>query len=135
MVISTQREKAILHESRTIAVVGHSDQPLRPSYRIGTYLHKLGYEVYPVNPYLKEIDGRKAYPDLKSLPVVPDIVNIFRQSKHLKQHVQEAIEIGAPIVWAQLGVHDDDAIHLAEEAGMEIITNKCIKVSVAFLVT
>lgn len=134
MPLSTYREREILQEARTIAVVGHSGNPLRPSYRIAQYLREMGYVVYPVNPTLDTLDGEPVYPDLASLPIVPDIVNVFRRSEHLLGHVQEAIAIGAPVVWAQLGVHDDEAVQLAEEAGIEILTDKCIKVSLTFLV-
>lgn len=134
MPVSTYREKEILQGARTIAVVGHSDNPLRTSYRNAAFLRQQGYQVYAVNPNLDTLDGEQVYPDLASLPDIPDIVNIFRRSEYLLGHVREAIDIGAPVVWAQLGVHDDAAVELAEEAGIEIITDKCLKVSLMFLV-
>ena len=133
MPVSTFREKEILQQARTIAVVGHSDNPLRPSHRIASSLREAGYRVYAVNPHFKWLDGERVYPELAALPEVPDIVSIFRRSEYLLGHVRQAIEIGAPVVWAQLGVHDDAAVRLAESAGIEIITDKCIKVSLTFL--
>ena len=127
MTIEEQRE--LLETATIIAVVGHSDKPTRTSYRIAEYLRRMGYKVYPVNPMLSEIDGEPCYPDLASVPEPIDIVNVFRRSEYLYAIVEEAIEVDAGAVWAQLGVEDQNAGQLASEANLPIIMNNCIKVT------
>ncbi len=119
----------ILTSAHTIAVVGHSDKPHRTSYQVAQALRSFGYTVYPVNPTLKTIDGQPCYASLKDVPEPIDIVNVFRRSEYLMEVVQEAIEVGAKVVWAQLGVSDAGAAALAEKAGLQIVMNNCIKVS------
>ncbi|MBZ0305195.1 MAG: CoA-binding protein [Anaerolineae bacterium] len=124
---NTLRE--ILSQAHTIAVVGHSDKPDRTSYQIAQALRSFGYTVYPVNPTVKTIDGQPSYASLKDIPEPIDIVNVFRRSEYLMEVVQDAIEVGAKVVWGQLGVSDDRAAALAEEAGLQMVMNTCIKVS------
>ncbi len=119
----------ILTSARTIAVVGHSDNPMRTSYQIAQALKRFGYTVYPVNPTVQTIDGEPCYASLKDVPEPIDIVDVFRRSEYLEQVVQEAIEVGAKVVWAQLGVADDHAAALAEQAGLKIVMDNCIKVT------
>ena len=127
--LHTQDElRNLLETARTIAVVGHSDKPFRTSYRIASYLREVGYEVYPVNPALTEIDGQKVYPDLASVPVPIDIVDVFRRSEHLDDIVKEAIQVGAKAVWAQVGVEDAHAAATAEAAKLPIVMDRCIMV-------
>ena len=118
----------ILSEAKTIAVVGHSDKPHRTSYQIAQYLRQAGYDVYPVNPTVDEIDGETSYATLADVPVDIDIVNVFRRSEHLADVVDDAIEVGAKAIWAQLGVEDEAAQTTAIEAGIHIASNRCIKV-------
>jgi predicted CoA-binding protein len=118
----------ILSNAKVIAVVGHSDKPFRTSYQIAQFLRSVGYQVYPVNPAVREIDGQPSYPTLKDLPEPVDIVNVFRRSEHLKEIVEEAIAIGAKTVWAQLGVSDHLAAQKAIDAGLNIVMDACIKV-------
>lgn len=118
----------LLENAKVIAVVGHSDKPHRTSYRIAEYLRRAGYTVYPVNPTVEQIDGQPAYASLADVPEAIDIVDVFRRSEHLDGIVQEAIEVGARSVWAQLGVQDTDAAQRAEQAGMPIVMDRCIKV-------
>ncbi len=127
--LHTQDElRNLLETARTIAVVGHSDKPFRTSYRIASYLREVGYEVYPVNPALTEIDGQKVYPDLASVPVPIDIVDVFRRSEHLDDIVKEAIQVGAKAVWAQVGVEDAQAAATAEAAKLPMVMDRCIMV-------
>lgn len=120
--------RAVLANSRVIAVVGYSDRPDRPSYRIAQFLRQAGYAVYPVNPTLKEIDGQPCYAALADVPEAIDIVNVFRRSEYLGAIVDEAIEVGAKTVWAQLGISDDRAVQKALAAGLNVAANTCIKI-------
>lgn len=121
--------REILQTARRIAVVGHSDDPGRPSYQIAQYLKSAGYTVYPVNPTIATIDGERSYPSLATVPVPVDIVDVFRRSEYLADVVKDAIAVGAKVVWAQLGVSSDAAERLAAEAGITLIQNNCIKVT------
>jgi hypothetical protein len=127
--MSEEEIRDILKNAQTIAVVGHSDKPERTSYRIAQIMGELGYLIYPVNPTVSHIDGKPAYPSLDEIPTKIDIVNVFRRSEHLKGVVEEAIKLQAPVVWAQLGVYDEDAARLAEENGIKIVMDRCIKVA------
>lgn len=120
--------KALLGKAQTIAVVGHSDSPHRTSYQIAQYLRRVGYKIYAVNPTVASIEGTPVYASLADIPVPIDIVNVFRRSEHLLGVVDEAIEVGAGAVWAQLGVADRAASLRAQEAGLPIIMDACIKV-------
>ncbi|MCU0536738.1 MAG: CoA-binding protein [Hydrococcus sp. Prado102] len=118
----------ILSNSKTIALVGHSDKPSRTSYQIAQFLRSVGYRVYPVNPAVVEIDGQPSYPTLKDVPEAIDIVNVFRRSQYLDEIVREAIAIDAKTIWAQLGVSDPQAAQNAIDLGLNIIMDACIKV-------
>ncbi len=120
--------RKLLRQAKTIAVVGHSDDPSRTSYQIAQFLRSVGYTVYPVNPTVTEIDGEPSYKTLADVPVPVDIVDVFRNSSHLPGVVDAAIAAGAKAVWAQLGVHDDAAVQRAMDAGLEIVTDRCIKI-------
>lgn len=127
--INTRIEE-ILQRSKTIAVVGLSDNPKRSSYGVGIVLQREGYEVIPVNPSLKEWRGLPVYPDLKSIPKPVDIVNIFRQPEFVPQIVEEAIEIGAKAVWMQVGIVHPEAAQRALDAGLDVVMDRCIAVEV-----
>lgn len=118
----------LLTQSRTIAVVGHSDKPNRDSYRIGQYLRQAGYRVYPVNPTLTTIDGQPCYPTLAAVPEPIDIVDVFRRSVFLPEIVGAAIAVKAKAVWTQLGVVNFDAQAQARAAGLVVVSNRCILV-------
>jgi predicted CoA-binding protein len=124
-----EAQRAILSDARVIAVVGYSADPTRTSYEIGGYLKRAGYRVYAVNPTVREIDGEKVYATLADVPEPIDIVNVFRRSEFLPGVVDDAIQVGAKTVWAQLGVFDAEAARKAEEAGINIVMNLCIKVA------
>ncbi len=126
--MTNQQLHQLLTTARTIAVVGHSNQPHRTSYQIAHYLRRVGYEVYAVNPTVDVIDGQKSYATLSEVPVPIDIVNVFRRSEHLLGVVEAAIAVKASAVWAQLGVLDMDAAQRAEEASLPMVMDLCIKV-------
>lgn len=127
--------KQILEEAKTIAVVGCSDQSWRPSFRISKYLLDVGYTMIPVNPGHATVHGLHCYPDLQSIPeeVRIDIVNIFRRPQFTADMVRMAVEYAQatgtkPVIWTQLGVSTPEAQHLAEEAGLPYVHNRCILV-------
>lgn len=120
--------KQLLSDARVIAVVGHSDNPARPSYEIARYLRGAGYRVIPVNPTVRQIDGDPCYPSLADVPETVDLVNVFRRSEHLPGVVAEAIAVGAKAVWAQLDVLHDAAAQIADEAGLPLVMDRCIKI-------
>lgn len=119
-------EDDILNSSRTIAVVGLSPEPDRPSYQVARYLKEQGYRIVPVNPGAKEILGELCYPTLSSIPEVVDAVDIFRRSEEVPAVVEEAIRIGAKAVWMQEGVIDEAAAARAREAGLLVVMDRCM---------
>ncbi len=122
--------RGILERVKTIAMVGASANDMRPSYFAMLYLQNKGYRVLPVNPrYAGErILGETVYADLPSLPVVPDMVQIFRRSEEVPEIVEEAIRVGARVVWMQLGVRHDEAAERAREAGLDVVMDRCPKI-------
>ncbi len=122
-----QKAKNILDKTTTIAVLGISDKPDRPSYGVAEYL--MGYfTVIPVNPHLKEWKGLTCYPDLTSIPEHIDLVNIFRRSELVMPVVDEAITKNIPAIWMQLGVINEEAANKAESLGIQVIVDSCIAV-------
>ena len=117
--------REVLASTRTWAVVGLSADPRRDSYRIASLLRARGYRVVPVNPHLTERRGERAYPDLASIPFPVDVVDLFRRSEQVAGHVDEAIAIGAKVVWMQLGVHDASAAARARAAGLTVVEDRC----------
>jgi predicted CoA-binding protein len=115
-----------LRAAKTIAVVGLSGRLFRPSHGVAEYLQRAGYRVIPVNPRETEVLGEKAYPDLASVPLPVDIVDIFRRSEYVPEIVEEAIRIGAKTVWMQEGVIHEDAARRALAAGLEVVMDRCI---------
>ena len=119
----------ILRNAKSIAIVGASPNAARASYFVGTYLlQSSDYRVYFVNPMADEILGHKAYPDLASLPEVPDIVDVFRKGSDIPSVIDEAIAIGAKTVWVQLGIWNQDAAIYGESKGLTIVMDRCIKI-------
>ena len=116
----------ILSTSRTIAVVGLSGKRFRPSYGVSEYLKRSGYRIIPVNPLESEVLGEKCYPDLESIPVPIDIVDIFRRSEFVPEIVEAAIRVKAKCVWMQEGVIHPAAARRAEEAGLVVVMDRCI---------
>jgi predicted CoA-binding protein len=116
----------ILKTSRTIAVVGLSSKPQRPSFGVSRYMQSAGYRIIPVNPAETEVLGEKAYARLEDIPERVDLVNIFRKSQLVPEIVDAAIRIGARGVWMQEGVIHPEAAEKARRAGMFVIMNTCI---------
>src|SRR5258707_1878800 len=122
--------RAILERVRTIAMVGASSNWNRPSYFVMKYLQGKGYRVIPVNPGIagQELLGERVYSSLREIPDPIDMVDFIRRAAEAPRIVEDAIAIGAPVVWMQLGIRNDDAAALAEEAGIEVIMNRCPKI-------
>ena len=119
----------ILRETRSIAVVGASNNPARASYFVATYLLSSSpYDVYFVNPRADEILGRPVYPSLEALPVVPDLVDVFRRHDDLPTVLDETLAVGARTLWLQLGSWHEDVAHRAEAAGLGVVMDRCVKI-------
>jgi len=118
----------VLHSASTIAVVGLSGNELRASNFVGYYLKRHGYEVYPVNPRETEVLGLPSYPSLADVPVPVDVVNVFRAPDALPEIAREAVAIGAGTLWCQFGVINEEAARIAEEGGVTVIMDRCLKV-------
>ncbi len=119
----------LLTNVKTIAIVGLSDKPDRPSFEVASYLKSQGFRIVPVNPNVSEVLGEKSYPDLLSIPkdIQIDIVDIFRRSEEVMSHVKEAVERGdVKTIWMQEGVVNEEAAELAREHGLEVIMNFCL---------
>ena len=116
-----------IFDLKTIAVVGISDNPERPSNFVAKFLEERGYNIIPVNPNLSEWDGKKCYPDLLSIPVKVDIVDIFRRSEAIPPIVDEAIAIQSKVVWMQEGIVNEEAATKARDAGIEVVMDRCMK--------
>ena len=118
----------VLHQARTVAVVGLSKNELRASHFVGYYLLRHGYRMIPVNPRETEILGQTCYPSLSDVPEPVDVVNVFRAPEALPGIVEETIAIGASTLWCQFGVIDLDAARTATDAGISVVMDRCIKV-------
>ncbi len=119
--------RRILMTIKTVASVGASVNEDRPSYGIFKYLVEHGYDMIPVNPSAADIQGRKSFPDLVSIPGKVDVVQIFRKPEDVPPIVQQAIKIGAKVVWMQEGVINEEAAKTAEAAGLEVVMNRCMR--------
>lgn len=122
--------KAILDRAKTIAVVGASSNPARASNFVMTYLSSslCHYELYPVNPRETEILGHVVYPSLADLPIVPDIVDVFRRAEDCPAIAEEAVAIGASTLWLQLGIVSEDAARIAVAGGLQVVMDRCTKI-------
>jgi len=122
----------IVKKYRKVAVVGISDKPFRPSYDVARYLLRHGFTIYPVNPRLEQVLDLPCYPSLKDIPEPVEIVDIFRRSEFVLPVVEEAIEVGAKVIWMQLGVINEQAARLALDAGLKVVMDACLKVEAAY---
>jgi hypothetical protein len=121
--------RAILEEAETIAVVGMSSTPHKEAHQIPKYLIEHGYDVIPVNPTTDEVLGRRAYDDLATVEETIDVVDVFRPSDEVMGIVEAAVaRDDAPVIWTQLGIRDPEATALAEERGLRVVEDRCIKV-------
>jgi predicted CoA-binding protein len=118
----------VLHTAKTIAIVGLSDNELRASFFVGYYLKRHGYRVIPVNPRQTEILGEKCYPSLADVPEPVDIVDVFRTSDALPGIAREAVAIHAGALWCQFGVINAEGAQIAEDGGVTVIMDRCLKV-------
>ncbi len=118
--------RELLQHSRTIAVVGLSDSPLRPSHGVSAYLQTYGYRIIPVNPEIRLSLGEKSYPSLADVPEKIDIVNIFRRPEFVEEIVDQAIALKIPAIWMQEEVINEKAAEKARKAGMFVVMDRCI---------
>ena len=120
----------VLASVKTIAMVGASPDPTKFSYGVLRVLHEQGFEMFPINnkPEIKEIRGIKVFPTLDAVDQPVDMVQVFRRSEALYGVAEEAINIGAKVLWGQIGVFNEDAANLAESAGMQVVMNRCPKI-------
>ena len=120
--------RRILRDCKTIAVVGLSANWYRPSYFAAKYMQEHGYRVIPVNPMYQEVLGQKCYASLKDIPEKIDIVDCFRKSQDIEPIADQAIAIGAKVLWLQLGVMNEPAAAKARQAGLEVVQDRCVKI-------
>ncbi|MFP7832583.1 CoA-binding protein [Marisediminicola sp. LYQ134] len=126
---TAKQRLGILRRAKSIAIVGASPNPARSSYFVGTYLlQSSDYRVYFINPMADTVLGHKAYPDLASLPEVPDIVDVFRKASDIPSVIDDAIAVGATTVWVQLGIWNQEAAEYGESKGLTVVMDRCIKV-------
>ncbi len=125
---SPQDRLRIIRTARSVALVGVSANPIRSSNFVATYLVRTPLRIYPVNPAYEEVLGLPCSPSLRDLPEVPDIVDVFRNPDAIPGVVKEAIEVGAKVVWLQLGLRHDEAARRAMEAGLEVVQDRCLKI-------
>jgi predicted CoA-binding protein len=116
----------LLREAKTIAVVGLSSNPVRPSFGVSRFLQRQGYRIIPVNPNETEVLGERSYASVKDVPEQIDIINIFRRPARVPEVVEEAVIKGALCIWMQEGVVNHEAARKAEEAGMPVVMDRCI---------
>jgi len=118
----------LVRESRTVAVVGLSDNPARPSFGVARYLVRAGLRVFPVNPALTSWQGLPAYGSLADVPEHIDIVDVFRRSEHVPSIARDAVTVGADALWLQLGVISDEGATLAADGGLDVVMDRCLAV-------
>lgn len=123
-----EKIREILSESTTIAVVGLSADPSRPSHGVANYLKNKNYRIIPVNPRYPEVLGENSYPTLSDIPEKVDIVDIFRRPEHIPPIVEEAIKIKAKVIWMQSGILNHQAAQKAKEAGLVVVMDRCMAV-------
>lgn len=132
MILTTpSQRRALLDRSHTVAMVGASANPLRPSYFVFRYLHTHGFDIHPVNPQYTEIEGVKSYTTLAAYAAElgpPDIVDVFRKPSETPQVARDAVAAGAKAIWFQYGVINEEAIRIADGAGLDVVVDRCMKV-------
>ncbi|MCI1693490.1 CoA-binding protein [Aneurinibacillus aneurinilyticus] len=131
---TNEERRQILEDAKTIAVVGLSNKPERTSYMVSQAMQSKGYKIIPVNPTIEEALGEKAIGSLSELQEPVDIVNVFRRSEEVGPVVEEAIQIKPKVIWMQQGVYNEEAARKAQEAGITVVMDQCIKVDHAILV-
>jgi uncharacterized protein len=121
-----EERRALLKGVKTIAVVGLSPNPARPSYGVAQWLKRFGYRIIPVRPAVTEVLGEKAYPTLSVVPERIDLVDVFRAAEHIPAVVEECIRLGLPAIWIQEDIVHEAAARRAQEAGMTVVMDRCI---------
>jgi len=122
----TESIRRLLQQIHTVAVVGLSPNPARPSFRVARGLQSLGLRIIPIRPMVVEVLGEPAYPDLASLPELPDIVDVFRAAEHVPAIVESCIKLGIKHLWLQEGIVHEAAAQRAQDAGITVIMNRCL---------
>lgn len=121
---------AILRKSTRVAVIGASTTPEKAAHNVPAYLQRQGYDVIPVNPYAETVLGQPTYDDISDVPAPVDIVEVFRPSDEVAGIVDAVLDRSdEPVIWLQLGIHDDDAVARAEAAGLSVVQDRCMMVS------
>ena len=120
--------RRILANSRTLAVVGLSAQWYRPSFFAAKYMQDHGYRIIPVNPRYETVLGEKCYPTLRAIPEQVDLIDCFRRSEEIPAIAEDAIAIGAKVLWMQLGIRNDEAARRASAAGLDVVMDHCVKI-------
>ncbi|MAE69152.1 MAG: CoA-binding protein [Gemmatimonadetes bacterium] len=125
---SPEEIRALLGQHKVVAVVGLSSDERKPSYRVAAYLQSAGYRIVPIHPKATEILGMRAFPSLRDVPaeIGIEIVDLFRRPEALPAHVEEAIDVGARVVWFQEGIVNNEAAAWAAEAGLTVVQNRCM---------
>lgn len=118
--------RRVLSTLKTVAVVGLSTDPSRDSYRVAEYLKQNGYKIIPVNPRAEEILGEKSYPNLKSVDEPIGVVDVFRRPEHVPAIAEEAVAVGAKVLWLQLGIESEEAAKTAHDGGLIVVQDACI---------
>lgn len=134
LIESADDRRDLMHLTRSVAVVGVSDNPGRPSHTVSRYLvDHTSWTVWFVNPTVERVLGREVYPSLADLPAAPDMVDVFRRTEYLGGVVDEAIDVGASSIWFQLGLVDDLAAARAVAAGLDVVQDRCLEIEHARL--
>lgn len=118
--------QALLQRVRSIAVVGLSPQPNRPSHNVARHMQQFGFRIVPVRPLVMEVLGEKAYGSLMEIPFPVDLVNIFRAPEHLPGIIEQCIRMGRPAIWIQQGIINEMAARKAQQAGLDVVMDRCI---------
>jgi predicted CoA-binding protein len=118
--------RKLLHTVHSIAVVGLSPNPARPSFRVSQGMQDFGFRIIPVRPMIDRVLGERAYPDLESLPELPDIVDVFRRAEHIPDIVESCIKLGVKNLWLQDGIIHEEAALRAKKAGINVVMDRCI---------
>ncbi|MBU4499342.1 MAG: CoA-binding protein [Gammaproteobacteria bacterium] len=118
--------RALFNRTQTIAVVGLSPQPARPSYRVAQAMQRYGFRIVPVRPLVDSVLGEKAYATLADIPFKVDLVNVFRAAEHVPAIVEQCLALHLPSIWIQEGIVHDDAAHRAQAGGMTVVMDRCI---------
>ena len=124
---SDQELRSILGDARTIAVVGLSSKPHRDSHEVAEWLQEKGYRIVPVNPNETEVLGEKAYPSLLDVPEKIDVVDVFRRAEYTPEVAEQAVKVGAKVLWLQDGIVNEDAWRIAQEGGIDVVMGVCIR--------